>query len=156
MRTVTLARCLRVASWQRVLTSGVMLVLFVAPVRSQTISGRVIDSTTSEAIEGSDVFLFDVQGDTIGVVKSGAGGHFVLAAAAGSYTLRVRCLGHRPKEIAIRLAADTNVTVRLARLRARGEYCLADAGPGARQSNLSACTSGRLSARTSTIPRSLK
>jgi hypothetical protein len=119
MRTVILPRCLQMGWWQRVLTAGALFVTYVAPVHSQTISGQVVDSTTSEPIEGSDVFLFGAQGDTVG--KSGSAGRFVFAARAGSYTLRVRCLGHRPKEVAVELAADTAVTIRLARLPAPGQ-----------------------------------
>ena len=121
MRTVIMPRCLQMGLWQRVLTAGALFVTFVAPVHSQTISGQVVDSTTARLIEGSDVFLFDAQGDTVGVTKSGSDGRFVFAARAGSYTLRVRCLGHRPKEVAIDLATDTAVTIRLARLKVLGE-----------------------------------
>ena len=79
-----------------------LLVAFVGSLHSQTTRGQLVDSTTSEPIEGCDVFLFDGQGDTVGVGKSGSEGRFVFAARAGSYTLRVRCLGHRPKEVVIR------------------------------------------------------
>ncbi|NIN49975.1 MAG: hypothetical protein GTN62_07650 [Gemmatimonadales bacterium] len=108
------------SSWQCVVAIAALLAAFASPLHSQTIRGQVVDSTTSEPIGGPEVVLLDVQRDTVAVAKSGFEGKFVITAPAGSYTLRVRCLGHRPKEISLELAADTAVTIRLAPLTAPG------------------------------------
>jgi hypothetical protein len=99
--------------WQRVLAAAALVGVFVTPLHSQTIRGQVVDSVSAEPIKGLDVVLLDSDRDTVAATRSGSDGRFRLAAAAGSYTLRIRCMGHQPREVAIQLSADTAVTIRL-------------------------------------------
>jgi hypothetical protein len=99
--------------WQSVLTVAALVGVLVTPLHSQTIRGQVVDSVTAAPIKGLDVVLLNSDRDTVVATKSGTDGRFVLVAEAGSYTLRIRCMGHQPREVAIQLSADTAVTVRL-------------------------------------------
>lgn len=101
------------------LTVATLVGVFVTPLDSQTIRGRVVDSVTAAPLKGLDVVLLDSERDTVAATTSASDGSFVLAAEAGSYTLRIRCMGHQPKEVAIQLSADTAVDIRLVRVSIR-------------------------------------
>jgi len=98
---------------QSVLTVAAVVGVLVTPLHSQTIRGQVVDSVTAAPLKGLDIVLLNADRDTVAAARSGSDGRFVVVAEPGSYTLRIRCLGHQPREVAIQLSADTAVTVRL-------------------------------------------
>ena len=85
-----------------------------APLHSQTLHGQVVDSVSMEPLGGLEVVLLDAQRDTVAATRSGSDGRFALSIPAGSYTLCVRCLGHRPKQVAVEVPSANAVIVSLA------------------------------------------
>jgi hypothetical protein len=99
------------------LIAAIGFILVVAfPLHSQTLHGQVVDSVNTEPLSGIEVVLLDSQRDTVAVTRSGADGRFALAVPDGSYTLCVRCIGHRPKQLPVEVPSEQAVLVLLAPL----------------------------------------
>ena len=75
--------------------------------QTASLSGRVTDADTNEALARATVQLYRIGKDTtfVGGSYSNAQGQFTLNGAAGSYMLRISFLGYKPVEQHIRLTA---------------------------------------------------
>ncbi|KPJ95966.1 MAG: hypothetical protein AMS18_01925 [Gemmatimonas sp. SG8_17] len=113
MHTVSLTGGGKWSFCQSVLAVAALVGVYGTPLHSQTIRGRVVDSVTAAPLKGLDVVLLNSDRDTVATTRSGSDGGFVLVAEAGSYTLRIRCMGHQPREVTIQLPTDSAVTIRL-------------------------------------------
>jgi hypothetical protein len=69
--------------------------LVAAPQAAQTVSGRLLDDTTSSAVEGARVSLLDARARVLQQVITPKDGTYLLRAAApGRYQLRARRMGY--------------------------------------------------------------
>ena len=101
--------------WRRVaIAMAVAILAAAADAGAQTMRGQVFDSVTAEPIGGIEIVVIDAAGDTAAVAKSDREGRFAVAVPIGSYTVRCRCLGHRPKETQVDFDGENYVTIRLA------------------------------------------
>ena len=90
------------------------LIAVVATVDAQTLRGQVFDSLTAEPVQGMELVFIDVRGDTVAVTRSNTEGRFAVDLRLGTYTIRCRCVGHKPKEATIDFDGDDFVTIHLA------------------------------------------
>ena len=116
MRAVTLHRINRTSLFQSLLVVIALVVAVANPLYSQTLRGQVVDSVSAEPLDRLEVVLLNVQRDTVAVTRSGSDGRFAVNIPAGEYTLCVRCIGHRPKQVSVEVPSDTAVIVRLAEI----------------------------------------
>ena len=116
MRTVTLHRIDRMSLYQSLLIVVALIVAVANPLNAQTLRGQVVDSANAEPLGRLEVVLLNVQRDTVAVTRSGSDGRFAVNIPAGEYTLCVRCIGHRPKQVLVEVPSDTAVIVRLAEI----------------------------------------
>jgi hypothetical protein len=116
MRAVRLHWNILTSSLLSLLAIVALMAAAAAPLQSQTLRGQVVDSVNAEPISGLEVALLNAARDTVAVARSGPNGRFTLSAPAGEYTLCLRCIGHRPKQVAVEIPSDTPVVVRLAQL----------------------------------------
>jgi hypothetical protein len=101
--------------WKR--SFALVALLFIgltAPTHAQTLRGQVLDSLTAEPIRGMELVLIDTRGDTVAVARSNSEGRFAVDLRLGTYTIRCRCVGHRPKEATVEFDGDDFVTIHLA------------------------------------------
>jgi len=100
----------------KLLVAVTLLTVATVPLHSQTLHGQVVDSVDNQPLSGLEVTLLDAQRDTVATTRSGADGRFAIPVPAGTYTLCVRCIGHRPKQLPVEVPNDEAVVVRLAPL----------------------------------------
>jgi len=100
----------------RFLLSGLLLVVLAAALDAQTLQGQVVDSVTSQPVHGLELVMLDAQGDTVAVTKTNVEGRFTISAPVGTYSLRCRCIGHKPRQMEIELTGDQSMTIRVAPL----------------------------------------
>lgn len=100
--------------WRLVLLSALffaLVVLFdVLPVRAQTVSGKITDAKTGEALIGATVQL--KQGEKIMKgARTNVDGAFRVSMPAGRYTIEVRFVGYETyrEEIAVALPIEKNI-----------------------------------------------
>lgn len=75
--------------------------LHAAPLRGQTVSGRVLAPPDTAGVEGITVTLRDKNDHVVARTIAGSGGRFVLTTAdTGHYTIRLMRLGYRPTDVA--------------------------------------------------------
>lgn len=101
--------------WNRVLVGlAASIIVATAAADAQTLRGQVLDSVTSEPIHGMELVVLAQSGDTIAVTRSDEEGRFAVSAAPGTYTVRCRCLGHKPKEAVVEFDGENYITIRMA------------------------------------------
>ena len=116
MRTVVTREIPHIRIASRLLIAVILLTVAAVPLHSQTLHGQVVDSVDNQPLSGLEVTLLDAQRDTVATTRSGADGRFAIPAPAGTYTLCVRCIGLRPKQLQVEVPNDEAVVVRLAPL----------------------------------------
>jgi hypothetical protein len=116
MRAVAQRETLHTHIALKLLVVVTLLIVAAVPLHSQTLHGQVVDSVDNQPLSGLEVTLLDAQRDTVATTRSGADGRFAIPAPAGTYTLCVRCIGHRPKQLPVEVPNDEAVVVRLAPL----------------------------------------
>ncbi len=106
--------------WKRCsLLTALSLIAFAAALDAQTVQGQVIDSVTSRPISGLELVMLDARGDTVAVTKTNSEGRFTLSAPVGTYSLRCRCIGHKPRQMELEITGDQTLTIRVAPLGIR-------------------------------------
>ena len=75
----------------------VFLVLYVAPILSADISGRVISAVNGSPIIGANVYI---EGNNIGAATDDRGFFLLKAVPVGNYTLAVDYVGYKMKVLA--------------------------------------------------------
>ena len=116
MRTVVSQTSLLKRVTIRLLSVAVLSVLVVAPLNSQALQGLVVDSVDNQPLAGIQVTVLDAQRDTVATTQSGPDGRFAVQVPAGAYTLCLRCIGLRPKQVPVEVPLEDAVIVRLASL----------------------------------------
>ena len=116
MRAVTLYEVFPARSLLRILAFIALLTAATNPLQAQVLHGQVLDSVNAEPIAGLEVVLLDAQRDTVAVTRSGNDGRFTVNVAKGKYTICMRCIGHRPKQVNVEVPSETPVVVRLAQI----------------------------------------
>jgi hypothetical protein len=116
MRAVVSHRFLHASPLHNLLAAVALLTVTAIPVQSQTLNGQVVDSVESQPLAGIEVVLLDAQRDTVTTARSGHDGRFSFSVAAGAYTLCVRCIGRRPKQVPVEVPSEEELIVRLAQL----------------------------------------
>jgi hypothetical protein len=104
---------------RRSLLAGLSLIALAATLDAQTVQGQVIDSVTAQPVHGLELVMLDAQGDTVAVTKTNAEGRFTLSAPVGTYSLRCRCIGHKPRQMQLEITGDQSLTIRVAPLGIR-------------------------------------
>jgi hypothetical protein len=91
------------------LLAAFLCVAFAAAAHSQSIAGRVVDSTTRAPVARANVSLVSGFG-AVGSTRTDDSGRFQLTVpGAGSYTVRVRLVGYAPFNRTIQLGAGETV-----------------------------------------------
>jgi hypothetical protein len=116
MRAVILHKSTPTRSLLKLLAIVTLTTAAAAPLHSQVLHGQVVDSVNAEPLGSLEVVLLDAQRDTVAVARSGNDGRFALRAPEGEYTLCVRCIGHRPKQMAVEVPSEAPIVVRLAQI----------------------------------------
>ena len=116
MRAVILHRKSSASPLLRFIAVLALVTIAAAPAHSQTLHGQVVDSVEAEPIAGLQIVLLNAQRDTVAVTRSGSDGRFVLNVPEGEYTLYTRCIGRKPKQVAVKVPSDTPVLLRLAQI----------------------------------------
>lgn len=106
--------------WKRFyLLTGLSLIACAIRLDAQTVQGHVIDSVTSAPVQGLELVLLDAEGDTVAVTTTNSEGRFTLSAPAGTYSLRCRCIGHKPRQMELEITGNQSLTIRVAPLGIR-------------------------------------
>jgi hypothetical protein len=117
MRAVIAHRSIQLNLWQVLLALAAFLAVAAMPLHSQTLRGQVVDSVENQPLAGINAVLLDAERDTVAVTRTGADGRFAFSVPAGAYTLCLRCIGHRPKQLPVVVPADNAIVVALSPLR---------------------------------------
>ena len=101
--------------WKRTLTAAALAVMALGTsAEAQTVRVQVLDSATSRPMRALEMVVLNEQGDTVATPKANSEGRFVFNAPPGKYTIRCRCIGHKPTELTFDVDGNEELVVRMA------------------------------------------